>query len=70
MDPAIGVQLPPKMSFRVAETIDDADRGNTATSATKEATLDTGFKVQVPLFIKTGDRIRISTDDGSYIERA
>jgi elongation factor P len=67
---AIGVQLPQKMSFQVAETIDDADRGNTATSATKEATLDTGFKVQVPLFIRTGDRIRISTEDGSYIERA
>lgn len=67
---AIGVQLPQKMDFAVAETIDDADRGNTATSATKEATLETGFTVQVPLFIKTGDRIRISTEDGSYVERA
>lgn len=66
----IGVQLPSKMDFEVVETIDDADRGNTATSATKEATLDSGLKVQVPLFIRTGERIRVSTDDGSYVERA
>lgn len=67
---AIGVQLPQKMDFAVTETIDDADRGNTATSATKEATLETGMVVQVPLFVKTGDRVRISTEDGSYLERA
>ncbi len=67
---AIGVQLPPKMDFEVTETIDDAARGNTATNVTKEATLETGLKVQVPLFVKTGERIRISTLDGSYVERA
>ena len=67
---AIGVQLPQKMDFEVTETIDDADRGNTATGATKDATLETGMRVQVPLFVKTGDRIRISTEDGSYLERA
>ena len=67
---AIGVQLPQKMDFEVTETIDDADRGNTATTATKEAQLETGMVVQVPLFVKTGDRIRVSTEDGSYLERA
>lgn len=67
---AIGVQLPQKMEFEVTETIDDADRGNTATNATKEATLETGMQIQVPLFIKTGDRVRILTEDGSYLERA
>ncbi len=67
---AIGVQLPQKMEFEVTETIDDADRGNTATSATKEATLETGMVVQVPLFIKTGDKVRVMTEDGSYLERA
>ena len=67
---AIGVQLPQKMDFDVVQTIDDADRGNTATTPTKEATLETGLVVQVPLFIKTGDRVRVSTDDGSYLERA
>ena len=69
-DKAIGVQLPQKMEFEVTETIDDADRGNTATSATKEATLETGMVVQVPLFIKTGDKVRVMTEDGSYLERA
>ena len=67
---AIGVQLPQKMDFEVTETIDDADRGNTATSATKDATLETGMVVQVPLFVKTGDRVRVFTEDGSYLERA
>ena len=67
---AIGVQLPQKMDFEVTETIDDADRGNTATNATKEATLETGLVVQVPLFVRTGDRVRVSTEDGTYLERA
>ena len=67
---AIGVQVPQKMEFEVTETIDDADRGNTATSATKDATLETGMVVQVPLFVKTGDRVRVLTEDGSYLERA
>jgi elongation factor P len=67
---AIGVQLPQKMEFEVTETIDDAAKGNTATSATKEATIATGLVVQVPMFVKTGDRIRILTEDGSYLERA
>lgn len=66
----IGVQLPPKMDFEVVETIDDAARGNTATNVTKDAKIDSGLIVQVPMFIKTGDRIRISTDDASYVERA
>lgn len=69
-DKALGVQLPQKMEFEVTETIDDADRGNTATGATKDATLETGMRVQVPLFVKTGDRIRVLTEDGSYLERA
>ena len=54
----------------MVDTIDNAAKGNTATGATKEATLDTGFTLQVPMFIKTGDRVRILTVDGSYLERA
>lgn len=67
---AIGIQLPQKMVLKVEETIDDADRGNTATNTTKDATLETGLVVQVPLFVKTGDKLRVSTVDGSYVERA
>lgn len=67
---AIGVQLPQKMEFEVVQTIDDAAVGNTATNVTKDATIETGLEVQVPNFVKTGDRIRILTEDGSYVERA
>jgi len=67
---AIGVQLPQKMEFEVIETIDDAAVGNTATNVTKDAIIDTGLKIQVPNFVKTGNRVRILTEDGSYVERA
>ncbi|MCL5271545.1 MAG: elongation factor P [bacterium] len=67
-DKPIGIALPPKMEFEVVDTV-DAVRGNTATNVTKEARINTGMIVNVPLFIKIGDRIRVSTDDGSYLER-
>jgi elongation factor P len=67
---AIGVQLPQKMEFEIIETIDDAAVGNTATSVTKDALIDTGFKIQVPGFVKTGNRVRVLTEDGTYVERA
>ena len=66
----IGIQLPPKMDFKVVETIDEAARGNTATNVTKDARIETGMTIQVPMFVKTGDRIRITTDEGKYVERA
>ena len=44
-------------------------KGNTATGATKPATLETGFTLQVPLFINEGDNIKIDTRSGEYIER-
>ena len=45
-------------------------KGNTATNATKPATVETGATVRVPLFINTGEKIRVDTRDGSYLERA
>ncbi|PUU98480.1 elongation factor P, partial [Acinetobacter baumannii] len=45
-------------------------KGNTATGATKNATLETGYVVRVPLFINEGDVLRIDTRTGNYIERA
>jgi elongation factor P len=67
---AIGVQLPQKMVFEVVETIENPAMGNTATNVTKDATINTGYVVQVPPFIKQGERIRLLTEDGSYLERA
>ncbi len=66
----VGLDLPPKMVFEVADTQDDVARGNTSGNITKDATLETGLVVQVPPFVKTGEKIRISTQDGSYVERA
>ena len=45
-------------------------KGDTASGATKPATLETGAVVQVPLFIKEGERIRVDTRTGEYVERA
>jgi elongation factor P len=65
----IGVQLPQKMVFEVVDTIENPAKGNTATNVMKDAQIGTGMTIQVPPFIKIGDRVRIATDDGSYVER-
>ena len=67
-DRIIGVEMPTKVDLKVTETF-DVDGGNTATGATKEATVQTGFKLQVPLFVKRGDMIRVDTRDGKYETR-
>ena len=65
---AVGVELPMNVVMEVTQT-DPGFKGDTATGGTKPATLETGMTVQVPLFVNTGDRIRVDTRDGSYIER-
>ncbi len=67
---AIGIQLPQKMVFEVTDTIENPAKGNTATNVMKDATISTGMTIQVPPFINIGDKVRIATDDGSYVERA
>ncbi len=65
----IGVQLPIKLEFEVTET-EPGVRGNTVSNVLKPATISSGTTVQVPLFVKTGDRIRVNTEEGTYAERA
>jgi len=65
---AVGVTLPKSIVCVVAET-ENSIKGDTATSAMKNAVLDTGAKVLVPLFIKAGEEIMISTETGSYLSR-
>ena len=65
----LGVQLPDKVNLQVTEC-EVAVKGNTATSATKNATVETGLNVRVPLFINEGEVIEISTADGKYSGRA
>ena len=66
---AFEVNPPNFVTLTVAQT-DPGFKGNTATNTTKPATLETGYVVQVPLFISTGDAIRIDTRTGEYMERA
>jgi len=65
----IGVDLPTSVVLEVTET-EPGIKGDTATGATKAATLETGHVVQVPLFINEGDNLRIDTRTGEYMERA
>jgi elongation factor P len=63
------VEIPTFVELVVAET-DPGLRGDTASGGSKPATLETGAVIQVPLFINTGDKLRVDTRTGSYIERA
>jgi elongation factor P len=64
----IGAELPNHIELEVTAT-EPGFRGDTATNLTKPATMETGAVVQVPIFIKVGDRIRIDTRDRKYIAR-
>jgi elongation factor P len=68
-DRPIAVQLPPSVILTVVET-DPNIKGATVTTSFKPAKTETGLVVQVPPFIGTGERIKVNTDDGAYIERA
>jgi elongation factor P len=63
------VEPPTFVELEVTET-DPGFAGNTATNVTKPATLETGTEIKVPLFINPGDRIKIDTRTGEYLERA
>ncbi len=66
---AVTIELPPSIELEVTESAPGV-KGDTATAATKEATLQTGLRIQVPLFINPGDRIRVSSEDKKYVSRA
>lgn len=67
-DAIIGIHLPIKMDLKVTEA-PPSIKGNTAQGGSKQVTLETGAIINVPLFINTGDIIRINTDTGEYTER-
>jgi elongation factor P len=64
----IGVDLPASMILSITET-DPGVKGDTRTGAYKPATLETGIVVQVPLFVEEGEKIKVDTRTGEYIER-
>jgi len=65
---AIGVELPPHVTLQIS-TCEPGVKGDTASGATKPATLSTGAVVNVPLFVKEGEWIKVDTTDGRYLER-
>ena len=67
-DDPIEVRIPQHMNIQVIET-DPGEKGNTAQGGSKRAILETGVSIQVPLFVKIGDTIRVDTKEKRYIER-
>ncbi len=65
----IGVELPPTMVLQIVDT-EPAVRGDTVNAITKAAKLSTGLEVQVPMFVESGESIKVDTRDGRYISRA
>ncbi|KIL34336.1 elongation factor P [Cohnella kolymensis] len=65
----IGITIPNSVDLKVIET-EPGIKGNTATGATKNAKLETGYSVQVPMFINEGDVLSIDTREGRYMSRA
>ena len=65
----LDIRIPAHIVLQVTDT-EPGFKGNTATGATKPATLETGFIIQVPLFVSSDDKIKIDTRTGQYIERA
>ena len=68
-DEILDVRIPAHVVLLVEET-EPGFKGNTATGATKPATVETGYVIQVPLFVNIGDKLKIDTRTGQYIERA
>jgi elongation factor P len=68
-DQCVGVQLPTAVDLKIAQC-DPAVKGNSATSRTKSATLETGLIVQVPEYLKEGEMIRIDTRSAEFLARA
>jgi len=64
----IGIELPNFVELQVVDT-EPGIKGDTATGAAKNATLETGAVIQVPLFVNAGDRVRVDTRTSQYIER-
>lgn len=65
----LGVSLPNSVELEVVEC-EPGIKGDTATNATKNAVLETGYSIKVPLFIEAGEKVIVNTTDGKYISRA
>ena len=66
---ALTVELPSAVTLKIVESADGI-RGDTTSNVQKPAKLETGLVIQVPLFVKEGELVRVSTADGAYMGRA
>jgi elongation factor P len=66
---ALSIELPPRISLTI-ETTEPVVKGQTASSSYKPAVLSNGVRTMVPPHIEAGTRVVVSTEDGSYVERA
>ena len=64
----INVEIPIKVEYKVTEAPPNV-RGNTAQGGTKQVVIETGAKISTPMFVETGDVIRVNTETGEYVER-
>ena len=67
-DKPVAVSLPPKVDLKVVEAPPGV-KGDSASNATKRVKMETGYELNVPLFIKEGEMIRVNTETGEYVER-
>lgn len=65
---ALGIELPLSLVYEVTET-GPGERGNTVSNVYKEATLDNGLIIKVPMFMKVGEKVKVDTRSGEYVER-
>lgn len=65
----MGIELPVKVTLRIVET-EDAVRGDTVNKALKDARLETGYTIKVPMFVKNNQEVIVRTDTGEYDSRA
>ena len=66
----IGVQLPPHVELTIAQTEPGVRGDSSGGNVTKPATLETGLEIRVPLFIKEGERVKVSTETREFVARA
>jgi len=69
VDNALEIELPSSVVLRVADA-PEGIRGDSANNVQKQVILETGITIQAPLFIKTGEKLKIDTRTGKYMERA
>ena len=67
-DEALAIQLPLSLTYEITET-GPGERGNTVSNVFKEAIMDNGLVVKVPMFMKVGEKVKVDTRTGQYVER-